>query len=261
MDSKTIARVGILRDTLDLYCAALDIPTYLGVGMVISGKFLYEGDWNWSTHELGVKSPTAPQEALSRMSELVAAGAGLSERPITAVPEFLKGDRAYTVGVAIGPYLTTIWGLPKEHAKLLAILAYYSREEQRLHMHHSGMRVHSEHDFQKASAQTGGIRRDTENCLRVYNSMINARDGTQHIREIEWHPHGRWPKMRHLDFVVEQPSEFLQTLVCMGCGERDVLAAGKEGDPVGAVWCRANSDDSVLRVVARSSWVNVEKVT
>lgn len=243
----------------DLICHAYTqvqgSPAFVALGVVKNGALVTYGDWAGGTPE---GESQAPFVAMSKLAEMYLLGqpAGLS---LTPIPDFARGT-GYMGGARWDDWISAVSKWRQEHDRLLAlVLLYAMRYETRLH--HVGIRLPSEEEMWAASVGLGvtAMEVPAPDHQRLYHVFEDDRAANcVYYVECQWFPEGPHDTVSHWDFATHDPEQMLHWLAEPYGLEPTMWPDAGPNDPKGMLKVQAESDKSVLVVMARDRWWEVK---
>lgn len=233
----------------DLLCSAYGLPAYICLGHVGPDNTSIASLGNWAG-EKPEKVSRAPFVAQGKMGELLWRNqeAGLSVTPV----EGLEIGFGWMGGARCDSDIVTVSGWRQEHDRLLALVVLYSLQYE-TRLHHVGWRFASEEAMRVRSAGLGieAIEVPAEDHMRMYHRVEDGRSPYEtYYVEYQYFPNDPHTHVFHWDLVTQDPERLLD-FVARAYGAKPKLWEAGENDPVGLVWVTAEKDGTVMGVMAR----------
>ena len=151
----------------------------------------------------------------------------------------------------------------QEHDRLLAMIVLYSLQysfyPHDIYLHHVGFRHESEVAVRAAAEARGEcLEMPAKDHLRWYHCVEDSQlpHGKFYIED-QFFPEGPQTPAFHWDLITQDPIKFL-TFVAEAYGMEPKFWEAGENDPVGLVWITAEKDSSVMGIMARTRFWEVE---
>jgi hypothetical protein len=253
MDVKLSVEAGVHEFAAQL-CKAMGMFAYVVVGTVDESLNLVSyGGWAGTVPEDTVSR--APHVAYGKMGELILKSGGLNGQLVMTPTKGNGLSYGWMGAVAQNGLIVSVSKWAQEHDRLLALLALYNQVHLPLRLHHVGIRFPGAQAYEIESTllESGMVLDVPGNHERTYFLMKEG-----YYRELQWLPDGPYDDARHWDFVTEDPAGFLSFVAAAYGTSRVFFDNIGEHDPVGVVWV-TGSDNTMLGVMARKTWWNIEE--
>lgn len=223
----------------------------------IAGSF---GAW------IGTQYPVATSEAggvaWAKFGELVSRGDpyGICTTPVATY----KRSLGWKGAIRVGNKIVAVSKLAEEFDLVMAAVGMYAFMGNKIELHHVGRRMNSKKEM-RAEAKRLAVHHDSyqldrpaEDHERIYIPVLHPLGSNGlYYQEVQFDPSAPWDGVEHLDFVVDDPRDFLE-FVAAAFGRQPELWDGVgENDPEGCFYT-LDADGNALGVMARPRFWDVE---
>lgn len=242
-----------------LLCVTYRQPAFVHLARVnpVTKGLVATGGWVGPPFE---GESVAPYAAQAKVAELFWYGKsdGLSLTPV----EGFQYGLGWMGGARYNNDIVGVSHWHQEHDRLLALLTLYSFNYE-MRLHHGGFRHETEEAAREAAAKTAAARGvevievPADDHLRLYVRIEDERNPKRYMyEEHQFFPNG--PKTPAFHWDIATKADDLLVFVANAYGGTPVWMESGDSGPIGLFWVRAEEDGSMLGIMARERWWDIE---